>query len=109
MSGHSLDTSVESPSPDPGTLGLARGLLQGLQQRGEVARAVVAPTVDEEHRRAVDSATHTGVEVLADPSGVDASRQLLLHATRVETEAFRATNEVAVGESGRVGEERLVH
>src|SRR5579859_4612126 len=79
------------------------------QQRLQIVRRVVAPTVDVERRRSVDSAPRSAQEVLVNPVRERVLRERGLESRNVETKLPGRLNQVRVVESPLVFEDAVVH
>src|SRR5260370_92832 len=78
-------------------------------QRVDVVGAIVPPPVDEERRRAGDTAQVGGVDVLGDSGGAGPLSQVVAERTGVEAAVVRVANKVASKQIALVLEKRVVH
>src|SRR5437764_10964999 len=87
----------------------ALGRADFLGQRVEVVDAVVPAAVDEERRRAGDTALIGAGHILADARGVLAPAQLVAEAIDIEAELACIPDQVAGGQLALVAEQEVVH
>src|SRR4051794_18637237 len=88
---------------------LCAGLLDGVQQRIEIVRTVMAKAIDKERRRAIDAAACAAEHVFAYALGVGAAREFVEEGLEVEVKLLRVTGQVVGFEGFLVLEQEVVH